>query len=150
MCWWGWQIHLSEEMLSKQVCSGCAESAFMQHGIKPRNRIGYWFCLFCICGKRKNNTCNCSFKHINSVQNFSLSFLSDVAPTRTFHVIPRLYVTSVTVSLPIIPVFKFMSSFIFPWNLCYFLLLGVSLTFSGWFMADYWFQHKALLIGFDI
>lgn len=27
-----WQIHLSEETLSKRFCSGCAEIAFMQHG----------------------------------------------------------------------------------------------------------------------
>lgn len=78
-----WQIHLSEETLSKQFCSGCAEIAFMRHGgqnLEIELVIDFAYFAF-VAREKKNKTRNCSFKHTNSVQNFSLSFLSAVGPT---------------------------------------------------------------------
>lgn len=96
---------MSEETLSKRFCLGCAEIAFMQRGgqnLEIELVIDFAYFAFVARGKIILVTVLSSIQIPCRI--FLCRFLSDVGPTRTFHMIPLPCVTSVTINLPVIPV----------------------------------------------
>lgn len=105
--------------------------------MNPRNRIGYWFSLFCICGERRIILVIFLPSIHIPCRILLCRFLSDVGITRTFHMIPpphpHLWQSAWIWGPP-----DWLAG-LSPTA----LLLRIPLTFSHWFMVEYWLESKA-------